>query len=239
MKIKLSALIIFSCFILNFSTVNAFYYDQSSLREEILIASIHMFLDEGRYHLVIDNTGYLSGEYERDAAFVILEIFALNGDPDYVTDSRTLPFRYYWDIPINTETFFIFSIHFVFNITATKPVTIFLTDDTGFQDFKDEVANFNWTKPSKVPIIVGSIVGVIVIAGILAGIIERMRKKGIQQTYVEIEVEEQKEKPIKLGKTAETFLFCEQCNIEYTTNVKQCTKCGNKLKKVKRQLEEI
>ena len=36
-----------------------------------------MFLEEGGYHLAIDNTCYVSGEFDWEETFVVLEIFTL------------------------------------------------------------------------------------------------------------------------------------------------------------------
>jgi len=237
MKIKISLLVLVSILILNISLSNAFYYDQSSLREEITDISIHMFLEEGSYHLVIDNTGYVSGEYDREETFVVLEIFALDGIPEYVTDSNTLPSRYYWDIPINTDTFLIFTIHFVFNITATKPVTVFLTDDQGFQDFEEEVENFDFTKPSRFLIGLGIVLGIIAVIGIVALFFDSLTKKSSEEEGAKTEVEEGK--PAKLERITEVFYFCEQCNADFTSVSKTCPNCGTKLRKIKRKLQEI
>ena len=218
----------------------AFDYDTSSLREEITEISIHMFLEEGYYHLVIDNTGYVSGEYDREDSFVEIEIFAIDGVPEYVNDSRNLGAFGYWDIPISTEVFLSFTIHFVFNITATNPVTVFLTDEDGFMDFEEEIENFDFRKPSNTLLIIGIVIGILFIAGITAGFIERIRKKhGYVKLEKMVEVKEIEEETAKLGKAKTIFYFCEQCNEDYINKVKICPTCGNKVKKIKRMLEEV
>lgn len=239
MKNKVSLLFLISILFLNFSLINAFEYDQSSLREEITEISIHMFLDEGNYHLVIDNTGYVSGEYDREDTVVKLEIFALDADPEYVNDTRSLPSHYYWDIPITTEVFLIFTIHFVFNITATNPVTVFLTDEQGYLDFEEEVENFDFKKPTKTFLIIGIIIGVIFVAGIIAGYIEKIRKKDSGIKEVRTVLTEEKKKPTKLDEITEVFHFCDECNVDYTDALNKCPNCGKKLKKIKRKLGEV
>jgi len=239
MKIKVSLLLFLSILVTNFVVINAFEYDQSSLREEVTEASIHIFLVEGSFHLVIDNTGYVSGEYDREETFVELEIFALNGDPEYVNDTRTLGPHYFWDIPINTHTFLIFSIHFVFNITATKPVTIFLTDEQGYYDFEEEIENFDFREPTNIFLIVGSVLGGILVLGIGVGYIERVRKKTPGREKIRKETKVKTKKPTKIEEIAEVFYFCEICKIDYPGVSKTCPNCGTKLKKVKRKLEEV
>ncbi len=222
------------------SMTNAFDYDTSSLREEITEISIHMFLKEGYYHLVIDNTGYVSGEYDREDSLVEIEIFAIDGEPEYVSDSRNLGAFVYWDIPISTEVFLFFTIHFIFNITATNPVTVFLTDEDGFMDFEEEIENFDFRKPSKTLLIIGIVIGIVFFAGITVGFIEKIRKKhGYVKLEKVVEVKEIEEETAKPGKAKTIFYFCEQCNEDYINKVKICPNCGNKVKKVKRVLEEV
>ncbi|MCG3223448.1 MAG: zinc ribbon domain-containing protein [Candidatus Heimdallarchaeota archaeon] len=224
----------------NSVSLKAFDYEISSLREELTDISIDISLEEGDYHLVIDNTGYVSGEYEREDTFVSIEIFALNGDPEYVSDSRNLKAHYYWDIPITTDTFLFFTIHFVFNITASNPITVFLTDEQGFIDFEEEITNFDFREPIDAFLIIGIILGSFIFLGILAGIIEKIRKKNPKRTtHVHREEEEETTKTQKLEKISTIMYHCSQCNEDNLTASKTCQKCGTKLKKVKRDLEEL
>jgi len=225
--------------ILNSPLISAFDYDTSSLREEITEISIHMFLEEGYYHLVIDNTGYVSGDYDREDSFVELEIFAIDGEPDYIADSRNLKAHYYWDIPISTDTFLFLAIHFIFNITATKPVTVFLTDEDGFIDFEEEIHNFDFREPISAFLIIGIVLGVIIVLGISAGFIEKIRKKYgfVKSEKTEKTVED--EEPAKLGTAKIVVYYCELCNEENVNKAKNCSRCGHKLKKIKKGLEEI
>ena len=239
MKTRVFYLVFISIIITSIVQINAFDYDQSSLREEVTEASIHIFLEEGSFHLVIDNTGYVSGEYDREETFVELEIFALNGDPEYVNDTRTLGPHYFWDIPINTHTFLIFSIHFVFNITATNPVTIFLTDEQGYYDFEEEVENFDFRKPSNIFLIIFGVLGGILVLGIVAGYFERVRRKTPRREKIRKETKERRKKPTKIKEISEIFYFCEVCKTDYSGTTKTCPKCGIKLKKIKRKLKEI
>jgi len=220
-------------------SANAFDYETSSLREEATDISIDIFLEEGYYHLVIDNTGYVSGEYEREDSFVSLEIFALNGDPEYVSDSRNLKAHYYWDIPITTDTFFIFSIRFVFNISASIPITVFLTDEQGFIDFEEEITNFDFREPIGAFLIIGIILGSFILLGILAGVIEKIRKKNPERKAQVQREEEKIAKTSKLERINTIMFHCSQCNEDYLSASKTCQKCGTKLKKVKRSLDEL
>ncbi|MBY8999868.1 MAG: hypothetical protein KGD64_03045 [Candidatus Heimdallarchaeota archaeon] len=228
--------------ILNSTVISAFEYDTSSLREEITETSIHIYLEEGNYHLVIDNTGYVSGDYNREDSFVELEIFAVDGEPAYTSDSRNLGDFVYWDIPISTDTFLFFTIYFIFNITATKPVTVFLTDEEGFLDFEEEVQNFDFREPISAFLIIGIILGSIVVLGISAGLIEKIRRKyGFMKPAQTEKLEEivVAEEPAKLGKVKVLFYYCELCEEEFIDKTKTCSRCGSKLKKIKKEIAEI
>ena len=235
-------ILVFTVFvIINTPLITAFEYDESSLREEITETSIHVDLEEGYYHLVIDNTGYVSGEYDRVDSFVEIEIFIIFGDPDYISDSRNLGDFVYWDIPIPIGTLLFPTLHLIFNITATEPVTVFLTDEEGFTDFEEEVMNFDFREPISAFLIIGIILGVVIVLGISAGLIERVRKKDGQEKpdITENIVENiQGTQSSKIGSTAISVYYCKQCNEEYLDKIKVCINCGSKLKKIKREIEE-
>ncbi len=71
-------------------------------------------------------------------------------------------------------------------------------------------------------------------------IIEEVEVKKVEVKEVkEVKEEEVEEEPAKLGKAKTIFYFCEQCNEDYINKVKICPNCGNKVKKIKRMLEEV
>ncbi len=74
-------------------------------------------------------------------------------------------------------------------------------------------------------------------------IVEEVEVKKVEEVEVkevkEVKEEEVEEEPAKLGKAKTIFYFCEQCNEDYINKVKICPNCGNKVKKIKRMLEEV
>ncbi len=69
--------------------------------------------------------------------------------------------------------------------------------------------------------------------------VEVKKVKKVKKVKEEEEEEEVEEETAKLGKAKAIFYFCEQCNEDYINKVKICPNCGNKVKKVKRVLEEV
>ncbi len=152
-KIRIMLLIVFLVGLISgLSSSYAFDYIQDSLFKEVTYVDFELNLDKGDYRFVLDNTGYISKDYNRDS-FSYFGTIAIHMD-GYANVMYIFPFPYVYPspspskvVPYESHAFNISERRYVsFKVNITANVTIFVCTEDRFHDFQLEVKNFLWER---------------------------------------------------------------------------------------------
>lgn len=204
----------------------AFYSIQGSLVTDKLHGSKEIIIIEGIYFLVIDNTGLVSKDFERNDTYVEYAILFNATWNEDTTGEGLIHNGSYLMIPFSFiyEDVYVTEITIAFN--STSKVSSFVTTDVGFAQFLAELADLEpeSIRPLIIVIaVVGSVLAVIIIfvsfrtrrVSPLSNIFKRSRRRLLQ--------------PVK----------CDSCGKENLPGTTICEFCEARIKDTGEKIRSI
>jgi hypothetical protein len=227
------------------TSTKSFTFYEHSLHIEIKECSFNVTLSEGYHVLVVENTGYCAGKYYRNRKTASVEYEVTRPEstnPFYdrtLFGESTLESQYYlylnFSIIIDSED----SPMTSFTIVASNEVSVFVTDENGFNEFREEINNTNFVdKPLPLPIIV-FIVLIVVGIVIVAGFMIYRRQKQADSIYTMGEKKSRTFIPTHKAPSTNSFhqksppkglsRFCSECGAKVSVEQEFCSNCGKEL----------
>ena len=139
------------------------FYIPDTLVEDKLYSEYTAIIQEGYYFLVFDNTGFITGNFNRNHSYVIyfLEFEAANIDTisgqHNVTENDYEIVTFNFDVP---ETYI---THIYFKMYASQRISSFIVDYHGLAQYFELIGNINEEHQRTILIVVSSVSGGIII----------------------------------------------------------------------------
>ncbi|MCK4896495.1 MAG: hypothetical protein KAS47_06770 [Candidatus Heimdallarchaeota archaeon] len=121
----------------------SFSYVTGSLIKDRRYGLANCIIEEGYYFLVIDNTGVVTGDYDRNDSFVIYTMSFTEEGLDPLEGSVTVAEENYFVISFNFELTGVYVTECSIEIRGSNGVSVFITDYLGLAEYYDEVGRID------------------------------------------------------------------------------------------------
>ena len=158
-------------------------YVPGSLIKDKISGQKTCIVEEGFYFLVIDNTGVITGDFDRNNSYVVFFLSFSEADIDTIEGSGTVDEDNYFVLSFNFNLTSIYVTECTIEIYASNRVSIFLVDYLGLAEYYDEVGSIDINiKRQLIWTIVG--VGSFLAVGIAAATFFILRKIRRQESII-------------------------------------------------------
>ncbi len=227
------------------TSVKSFFYYENSLYIETKGCSFNITLSEGYHFLVVENTGYCAGNYYRNRKTASIQYIVIrpeNSDPFYnrmIFGEASLESQSYlylnFSIMIESDD----SPQTSFSIEASNEISVFITNENGLNEFREEVYNTNFVdKPVPLPImmfIVFIVIGIVIVAGFTifrsqkqADAIYTMGEKNTH-TFISTHKAPSTNSVLQRSHNERPSQFCSDCGSKVLFEQEFCSNCGKEL----------
>jgi len=121
----------------------SFSYVPGSLIKDKRYGLANCIIEEGFYFLVLDNTGVVTGNYERNDSYVIYEMSFSEEGIYPIEGSGTIAEDNYFVISFNFNLTNVYVTECRIEIHASNSISVFVTDYLGLAEYYDEVGRID------------------------------------------------------------------------------------------------
>ncbi len=121
----------------------SFHYVPGSLLKDTRYGLANCIIKEGFYFLVLDNTGVVTDDYERNDSYVIYEMSFSEEGIDSIEGAGTVTGDNYFVISFNFELSGVYVSECSIEIHASNRISAFITDYLGLAEYYDEVGRID------------------------------------------------------------------------------------------------
>jgi hypothetical protein len=193
-NLGITCFILLSIIVPFFTVAQPSYVIPGTLVEEMIYDYYSIVLDERDYFIIIDNTGIISGNYDRVDSYVIYSLTFDEPGMEEVEGSLTIKADEYEVVAVDWTLPTVFFSEVSFEIHASKRISAFLTDYVGLTQYIEEVSNLKAFNPKPIIIsasVVGSILVILIVVVIIntnrIGRIDRIMKRSREALLQPIE----------------------------------------------------
>ncbi len=234
-------ILVLSFFLINFRLCSAYSYYEDSLHKEVTNASFTLLLSEQTYYLIIDNSGFISGEEgNREDASVTVSI---DGGKEVMSKTEIVRNGGYEQFQFTIQISGGSSATFNFVINANNPISLFVCNEKGFQEFVQQYNAANRIDIETL-LLYGIPAAILLIAVILLinyrkspstvnnGDLQLQQLQHQKEYYKNLREQErqrQKEAAKKEAEQRAEKKRCPFCKHPYSEGAIYCSECGKKL----------
>ncbi len=121
----------------------SFSYVPGSLITDKRYGLANCIVEEGFYFFVLDNTGVITENYDRNSSYVIFEMSFSEEEIDSIDGSLTIAEDNYFVVSFNFELSNVYVTECRIEIHASNGVSAFITDYLGLAEYYEEVGRID------------------------------------------------------------------------------------------------